>query len=289
MRVFAKGWSNGFDGPGRRLVFYLKGCNFRCLWCASPESISPEPEMLFYPERSQSAAACCDKGAVEGTQLNRELCRGCETRGCIEVWRNRAFERVGIDMSQSEMLQEVTQRLDMLGPDGGVTFSGGEATLQMDELLDVARELKSLGVNLALETNASSPRFERLFEAFDLLICDVKCITPSLHRQIAGADNKLVLANVAAAAKAGVNLIIRVPLVAELNFTAAEQRRFLEFFREIRPAKVEFLRLHHLGLPKYEALGQDYPARKLTAPTRSAVDEFCRALSAYGVQATLVQ
>jgi len=29
MTIFAQGWSEGFDGPGRRRVYYLKGCNFR--------------------------------------------------------------------------------------------------------------------------------------------------------------------------------------------------------------------------------------------------------------------
>ena len=57
MLIFSKGWSVDRDGPGQRLVFYLKGCNMRCLWCANPEGISPLPRTLYYPGRGRSGTA----------------------------------------------------------------------------------------------------------------------------------------------------------------------------------------------------------------------------------------
>lgn len=38
-----------FDGPGLRLVVFLQGCNFRCLYCANPDTIDPVGESKETP------------------------------------------------------------------------------------------------------------------------------------------------------------------------------------------------------------------------------------------------
>ena len=44
LRVHSYESMGTFDGPGLRFVVFLQGCNFRCLYCANPDTIDVEGE-----------------------------------------------------------------------------------------------------------------------------------------------------------------------------------------------------------------------------------------------------
>lgn len=105
MNIFATGFSDGFDGPGRRWVVYLKGCNLQCRWCANPEGMSVKNEIMFYPRRCSHAEKTCPYGAVTLRQdkytIERAKCEHCDDRPCIAVWNHPSFEYVGRISSES--------------------------------------------------------------------------------------------------------------------------------------------------------------------------------------------
>jgi len=50
LRVHSYESMGTFDGPGLRFVVFLQGCNFRCLYCANPDTIDAEGESKLTSE-----------------------------------------------------------------------------------------------------------------------------------------------------------------------------------------------------------------------------------------------
>jgi pyruvate formate lyase activating enzyme len=293
MRIFSSGWSEGFDGPGRRWVVYLKGCNFRCAWCANPESISSEPQMLFYAQRGKYIERACPKGAVERTGdklgLNRRLCTTCGDHPCTTQWRHSAFNYAGEELSVQDILDRAEQYRPIWTQGGGITFGGGEPTLQADELATAVNALHNADIHVAIETNASTSAFQRFVGKVDVMICDLKCASHDLHLRWTGCGNERVLANLTLAAEQQPYFMVRIPLVPGVNDSDAETDRIASFLGNLpkrqTPLRVDVLRLHHLGEPKYAALEMQYPMAGATPPTIAEAQRFVEKLNRAGLMA----
>ena len=289
MILFHHGVSREFDGPGERLVFYFKGCNFHCDWCASPESISPEPELLYYPERNQdrTGRSCSRKACSPDGILNREFCRNCPTRSCIEIWHNPAFELAGTFVTPDDILRMTEKYSGLID---GVTFGGGEPTLQGEDLLTCAESLRDRSIHTAMESNASTPFYKKMVGNVSLLYSDLKTLDPQIARSRMKSDLSLVRENLLFAAEYQNHFILRIPVIRGVNDSPEKQDELISFcgaMQQVRPdgvLKVELLRQHHLGEPKYKALNQPYLLQGTPETEHSAVEEFAEKLKRAGIR-----
>src|ERR1051326_267466 len=126
------------DGPGVRIVAWLAGCQFRCVYCHNPDTWKM-------------------------------------TNG-IPVPLSRAVEQI-------EKYRHGLQTMK-----GGLTISGGEPLMQQRFVLKVFAAARQMGVHTALDTNGYLG--DRLSDddlsLIDLILLDLKAMTPDLHRRLTG-------------------------------------------------------------------------------------------------------
>lgn len=188
--------------------------------------------------------------------------KGCNMRcpWCSNPEGMRFDMGKGIDISPEELAAEAVSSKPMFFDDGGVTFTGGEATQQPDELRKVLSILKQEGVNTAIETNGTYKKLNELFGLIDYLIIDFKHPSSIKHKRITGVDNSTIKENIKLAAKSKNDLLIRVPLIGGFNNDNESIEGFLEFFKSLENGntKIEILKYHEYGKDKWKKCGLEY-------------------------------
>ena len=232
------------DGYGMRTVVFFKGCPLSCLWCHNPECISPEKEMMFYPEKCIHCGRCAE-GCYSGAKV---IC--------------------GKEYTPQELLTEIMQDYDYYGEKGGVTFSGGEPLAQkafLKEIISLCREKK---VGCAVETSLYIYD-EDVFGSLDFIMADLKIWDDETHKKFTGVSNKIIKENFIKLNKLGIPIIARTPVIPEINQGIDKISEFLKGLNNV--SEYELLPYHSLGISKSKALGKEY--REFEVPSREYMKE----------------
>lgn len=260
------------DGPGIRTVVFFKGCPLKCTWCANPESQEPKFQILWDEKKCLHCNTCvmsCPTLAIKNNDgkitVNHKRCSGagvCSERGiCIEKCPNHALKAEGEKKSVEEVLKVVMQDFDFYEESGGgVTLSGGEATMQADFAIELLKALKEKNIHTAIETTgfASPAIFQRVIEYLDLLLFDIKHWDEKKHKEKTGVSNVPILKNMKYAIEHGKEVLPRLPVIPNYNNSLDDAKNFSARLKEVGAEKVQLLPFHQFGESKYKSLGRDY-------------------------------
>lgn len=222
-----------YDGPGIRLVVFLQGCNFRCLYCANPDTIK------------------CDGGTLTDPE-----------------------DIVGKAVSEKAFF----------GKKGGVTFSGGEPTMQAKELIPLFRRLKDAGINICVDTNGGilDDNVKELFSLTDIVLLDVKEFNMTRHLKLTGRDNQQTLRTAKWLEEHCIPIWLRYVLVPGYTDFEEDITALGEHFKSYKMIqRVEILPYHTLGAHKYESLGMQYKLEGVKHNTQEQLEKAKELFSRY--------
>ncbi|MDD4320852.1 MAG: glycyl-radical enzyme activating protein, partial [Acidaminococcaceae bacterium] len=170
---------------------------------------------------------------------------------------------------------------------GGVTFSGGEATVQAEFLRSMTNAFYDRGISLAIETCGAFafPVVKDILAKMDTIFIDIKHMDPVQHKKWTGYALNPILENICSVDTLQSNLVIRVPLIVGVNADEENLVAILNFLRNnLRKPQIEFLPYHTYGEEKYRQLGKALPDVNFHTPTEEEQNLAIKLACAFGVE-----
>lgn len=200
---------------------------------------------------------------LQGCQLRCKFCHNPDTWSTEE---NKLRKK-------EEILHKIERSKDYLNlSGGGVTFTGGEPLMQIDFLLDICKDIKKLGLHIALDTNGHfqiTDKIKELMKYVDLVMLDIKHIDNETHKYLTGVENTKILEFAKYLDSINKKMWIRVvymPGITDKGDSLTRLKSFIDSLKNVE--KVEVLPYHEMGIYKWEEMNMEYPLKDQRVPTK---------------------
>lgn len=279
------------DGNGIRTIVFFAGCPLRCQWCSNPESFAHINRISFYEKTCIKCGRCAQICPYQvalylNDPLERKKCKSCGL--CADVCPTGSRKKLIHHYTSEQILKMIEkQKIFYRYSGGGVTFSGGEATLQQDMLRNLVYKLYDQAVDLTIETSGyfDFEDVKDILEKMNLIFVDIKHMDKDKHKFYTGVDNEKILKSISRINELKVPVVVRIPVIDGVNSDIENIRKTAQFVKaNIDTPKIELLPYHSFGDGKYEALGLEKPSRNFKTPSKESLIELCKIVEYEGVE-----
>jgi pyruvate formate lyase activating enzyme len=181
---------------------------------------------------------------------------------CIKVCPPKALNICGYSISVEELVELIIRdKLFFNYSSGGVTISGGEPFCQYEFLKKVSYALKSINLDVIVDTNGNYnwQLLEDISPFINIFRFDLKHMNSNIHKKITGTDNIKIVKNLFSLSSSGIKSVIVYPLIPNINDDENNINEMIDFINNL-PNKfpLNILPYHDYYKSKCEQLGKEF-------------------------------
>lgn len=235
--------SSFIDGPGNRMVIFFQKCNMACKYCHNPET------QRLCINCGECLEACHNKAlSIKNGKVSWEEDKCIDCSNCIKHCRyfsNPKYKGYSLE----KVLNHVLRYKEFLQ---GVTFSGGECTMQSFFIVEFAKRLKEesdLTVFLDSNGRMSLETLKELCNFVDGFMFDLKAFNEKTHINLTGVSNDTTLESIKYASDKGLLYEVRTVVVKGYTDTLEEITNIANFIKGLNDyTKLKLIKFRPLGV-----------------------------------------
>jgi pyruvate formate lyase activating enzyme len=234
----------------------------------------------------------------EGLEIDRRICDGCGD--CAEACPSTAIELLGREWEVEALAKELLKDREYFKQSsGGVTISGGEATLQWKFVSALLKALKEEGIHICIDTCgiARQDALEAILPYTDLVLFDMKEMDPQRHLDFTHTKVEQVLETLSFIVAyiqthpTPPEMWIRTPLIPEATARQDNLRKIGDYIADQLNdivSRWDLLAFNNLCKDKYQRLGLNWAYAETKLLTRDMLAQLGETAQRSGVDPDIV-
>lgn len=228
-------------------------------------------------------------GTVDGPGIRYILfMQGCPLRCKYCHNRDTWDAKGGTEYTTDEIIDQALKYSSyMKFSGGGITASGGEATLQPEFLTELFAKAKKNNIHTCLDTSGfvDIETIDPILDNTDLVLLDLKHMVDDKSKDLTGVGIEKTLKLAKHLDDRNIPVWIRHVLVPGVTDDTENLEKFGQFVSTLNNVeRIEILPYHSMGVHKWESMGLNYELKNIEDATKEDVDKAAKIVEQFGIE-----